>query len=75
MNRYIIRTKITTIKRQWGRIWRGVFLEFYIAIPFIRIQTIMFKQACERYTYDICRLRIEIIKWKFEFQLYRKPIL
>lgn len=67
-------------RRRW---WHNIHFEFYLEIPFIRVQTRLLKEAFERLVYDICRLRIEITRpqiwkvarktYKFEFDLYKRP--
>ncbi len=54
--------------------WRKYIphLHFYLDIPLIKIQTIMLCEAYERMVFEVCRLRIEIWKWKLEFELYYK---
>lgn len=69
-------------KRRW---YHNIYLEFHIVLPFIEIGTRLFREAIERYAYDICRVRIAITRpniWKmqrktysFEFKLYKRPLL
>ena len=56
-------------KKRW---FDNIHLEFYLSIPFLDIQTRLLKQAVERLTYDICRVRIKLYKWSWEFQLYKR---
>lgn len=63
---------MSSYKRRW---WHNIFLEFYLNIPFLRIETRMFNEAMERFAYDICRVNIKLYKWSWEFKLYKKPDL
>lgn len=47
------------------------FLEFYLAIPFIRIQTAVMREPHDMYAYEYIGMRVEIWKWKWQFRLYR----
>src|SRR3990167_3348430 len=57
-------------KRRW---WQNIYLEFYFDIPFLTIQTRLLREAVERMSYDICRVRIKLWKWSWDFQLYKRP--
>lgn len=61
---------MATYKRKW---WRNIYLEFYLNIPLLRIETRLFKEAFERYAYDICRVHIQLWKWSWDFKLYKRP--
>lgn len=56
-------------KKRWHH---NIYFEFYLQIPLLTIQTRLFKEVYERMTYDICRLRIKVWKWSWEFQLYKR---
>lgn len=68
-------------KKRW---WQNIYFELYLNIPFLCIQTRLLKEAIERLTYDICRLRVEVTRphiWKmsrktysFEFDVYRREL-
>lgn len=65
--------------KQW---YHNLHFEFYLEIPFVRIQTRLLKESFELMTYDICRLRFEITRphilrmsrktYRVEFQLYKR---
>lgn len=58
-----------TLKRPW---WRNIYLEFYLYLPLLTIQTRLLRDSLHRTTYDICRVKAELWKWSWEFDLYRR---
>lgn len=64
---------LNLLKRKVARWWKNVYLEFYLDTYLISFQTRLHREAFERMTYDICRLRVQIMRKKvFEFDLYKR---
>lgn len=49
-------------------------LSFYLQIPFVSIRTMLLGRIEETRTYQYVRVDIRLLKWSFEFNLY-KPII
>lgn len=59
------------MKKKW---YKYIYLEFYLRIPLLTVQTRLFTDAVGRRSYDICRLKIQLWKWKYEFDLYKREV-
>jgi len=46
-------------------------LMFHLDVGFFRLQTHLFVQAIDRYTYDYIRLEWKLFKWSGGFNLYK----
>ena len=59
------------IKRHW---YHNFGIEFYLRIPFIRVQTALLREAFEYRDreIEICRVDIDVWKWCWSFNLYKR---
>lgn len=60
------------VNRHW---YDNIFLEFYINIPLLRIETQLLRESFHMLRFVICMVRIKLWRWEWSFQLYKKPEL
>ena len=65
---------IRRLKRLRTVVARELHVRFLLEIPFLKIETVAFYDYIDRIDYAILAVRIKILKWKFQFELTRKPI-
>lgn len=59
-------------KKRW---WHYLYFEFYLNTYLLCVETRLLYEPLNRVTYDICRLRITILRRKiFEVDLYRRLV-